>query len=199
AAVDPIELHSTHHFASNPAAGAQLYYTSIEPPSLVDDGGAVPGQPAGADQALHARGPTPVFADHHEDPAQGVGRAADLLDPMPGLLPAHEQHAVVPHRGRRQDAVEVLESRRRIGLEAALVVEDQRLAAPFDAPVLGGVEIEDVGPKLAPGIAVRRYRAAVRRVVPVQHESQRAAPEHALDKSAIGRGADLTDERPPRL
>src|SRR5262249_55593455 len=37
------------------------------------------------------------------------------------------------------------------------------------------------------------------RVVPVQHDSQRAASEHALDKSLVGAAFDLADERSPRL
>src|SRR6185295_7353564 len=94
---------------------------------------------------------------------------------------------------------EILELRRRIGEEAAVVVEDEGLAAPVGLPVLIGVEVEDMRSELAAGIAVGRDRTTVRRIMPVQDDPQRPAAEHALEEAAIGRAAEFVDKVPPGL
>ena len=121
---------------------------------------------------------------------------------VPGMLRALEKHATVLAQVERRRHLEIIEGRRRVGLETALVVEDQDVAAPLPRPVLVGGEEEDVRRELAPGIAVRRYGAALPGVVPFHREDDllaRRETQHAAQERVIGLAVELGDELLPGL
>src|SRR5262245_2619906 len=117
---------------------------------------------------------------------------------MPAVGRAGEDEAAVAERARGERTEEIREAGRGAAGDAPAVVEDQRLAAPARVPVLFGVEVEDVRAELLGAVAVRRDRAAARRVVPV--EAQRAGRRvvEAAEELAVARREALVDQRDPR-
>ena len=73
---------------------------------------------------------------------------------MPGVSPAQEQEAVVARYCRGSDTVKRVELWVGIPVEAPVIIQNKRLAAPFRIPGVRIVEIEDVRAKLSSGIAV---------------------------------------------
>ena len=72
-------------------------------------------------------------------------------------------------------------------VEAPAVVQDQGFAAPRRVPVLGRVEIEDMGAEFSFGVAVGRDRTTLRRVMPVKVELDSASAEQAPQEPAVRR------------
>src|SRR5690606_9252046 len=80
-----------------------------------------------------------------------------------------------------------------------IVVQDQRLAAPARVPGRRVAEVEYVRAELAPAVAMRRHRAAARRVVPVHLELEEAAPEQPCEETAIDLAVELAGEGVPGI
>jgi hypothetical protein len=109
-----------------------------------------------------------------------------------------EQKAVVSHRLGRGHILQVLE-RRVAGLsQTPAIIQDYRVPAPGGVPVIGGVQVEKVRPDFAPGIAMRRDRATVWRVVPMKVQIERANSVQPLHKMSVIVSPQLLDEFLPR-
>src|SRR5438034_1235625 len=82
-------------------------------------------------------------------------------------------------------------------VEASAVVQDQGFAAPRRVPVLGCVEIEDVGAEFSFGVAVGRHGTTLRRVMPVKVELDSASAEQASQEPAVTLAPKFGDELAP--
>src|SRR4029450_3582170 len=75
--------------------------------------------------------------------------------------------------------------------------QDQGFAAPRRVPVLGRVEIEDVGAEFSFGVAVGRDGTTLRRVMPVKVELDSASAEQAPQEPGVPLGTNFGDAPAP--
>src|ERR1700754_2838870 len=97
----------------------------------------------------------------------------------------------------RDNSLECFEVRRGPLIEASAVVQDQGFAAPRRVPVLGRVEIKDVGAEFSFGVAVGRDGTTLRRVMPVKVELDSASAEQAPQETAVTLALKFGDELAP--
>lgn len=68
--------------------------------------------------------------DYDKYPAHAVFRAADRLDPVPGARCPAENQAAITNRFSHRGFVKIFEVGGRLTVEAAVIVEHQRLTTP---------------------------------------------------------------------
>src|SRR5262245_35143110 len=95
------------------------------------------------------------------------------------------------------NSFECFEAGRGLLVEASAVVQDQGFAAPRRVPVLGRVEIEDVGAEFSFGVAVGRDGTTLRRVMPMKVELDSSAAEQAPQEPAVTFAPKFGDELAP--
>src|SRR4029434_8027666 len=95
------------------------------------------------------------------------------------------------------NSFECFEVGRGLMVEASAVVQDQGFAAPRRVPVVGRVEIKDVGAEFSFGVAVRRDGTPLRRVMPVKVELDSASAEQSPQEPAVTLALKFGDELAP--
>src|SRR6185295_18035003 len=104
---------------------------------------------------------------------------------------------MIPQVFARDNSFECFEVGRGLLVEASAVVQDQGFAAPHRVPVLGRVEIEDVGAEFSFGVAVGRDGATLRRVMPVKVKLDSASAEQSPQEPAVTLALEFGDELAP--
>src|ERR1700752_3565395 len=97
----------------------------------------------------------------------------------------------------RDNSFECFEVGRGPLVETSAVVQDQGFAAPRRVPVLGRVEIEDMGAEFSFGVAVGRDGTTLRGVMPVKVELDSASAEQAPQEAAVTLALKFGDELAP--
>src|SRR5215475_12347174 len=127
----------------------------------------------------------PVIDDYDKDLAVLSLRAADFAHAVPGVALAVEEQAMIAQVFASDNSFECFEIGRGFMVEASAVVQDQGFAAPRRVPILGRVEIEDVGAEFSFGVAVGRDGTTLRRVMPVKVELDSASTEQAPQEPGV--------------
>ena len=84
-----------------------------------------------------------------------IFRAVNAVHTVPGIaLATKYQTAVIPGISR-VFRIEILESRGIFRRNPPFIIKDYSLSAPVPLPIILGIEVKDLRPDLALGIAVR--------------------------------------------
>jgi hypothetical protein len=87
---------------------------------------------------------------------------------MPGIAPAAEQNAAIVFGLGRVGRVEVLEGRRAVGRNTALVVKDDCFATPTPVPIILGIQLKNLRTDFSFRITVGGNFPTIRRKMPVE-------------------------------
>src|SRR4051794_29905698 len=102
---------------------------------------------------------------------------------MPSLRCVLEEEAPIIHNTRCFARLEVTEVR--VHRRGSLAAEHQRRSTPGRLPFVTGIEVENVGPELVPGIEVRRNLGPCRADMPRIARSERRDAERSANEVMI--------------